>query len=327
MLMLASATALSPGAVGGAERGAVAPILFASYAEDAGSLENARLLALSLRAFGGAYRDAPIRLYLPEGFAPVESDTLAALRALGVEIRTSRWPAGADWFFYGPKPFAAAQAEADAAGKVAILAWLDDDTVVLQEPAEFILPAGKSLGYRPVMHRNIGLLYDDPLDAFWDRVYEMLSVKASSLFPVVTPADGDTLKPYINAGCLAVRPKRGLFAKWADGFTTLYRDSLLTEMCRQDRRHRVFIHQAALAGAILTHLTRDEMLELSDRINYPIFFKRMFGAKREFNDITNVVTFRHESFFRDPTPGWEHQLEGPADRIAWIREHLAPGGK
>jgi hypothetical protein len=323
MLLLASTIALSAGAAPGGR----APILFATYADDAASLENTRLLALSLRAFGGAYRGAPIRLYLPEGFAPAESDTLKALRDLGVEIRTSPWPAGADWFFYGPKPFAAAQAEADATGKTAVLAWLDDDTAVLQEPGEFLLPAGKSLGYRPVMHRNIGLLFDQPLDAFWGRVYELLSVKASSLFPVVTPADGDTLKPYINAGCLALRPERRLLAKWAECFTTLYRDSLLTEMCRQSRLHRVFIHQAALAGAMVTHLSRDEMLELSDRINYPIFFQQMFGAKRAFNDITGVVTFRHESFFRDPTPGWEQQLEGPADRIAWIREHLASRGK
>jgi hypothetical protein len=299
-------------------------LIFATFAEDAGSLENIRLMALSIRTFGGAHRNAPIRLYLPEGFAPGESDTLRALRDLGVEIRTSSWPEGADWFFYGRKPFAAAQAEADAVGQTPILVWLDEDTIVLQEPGEFILPEGKSLGYRPVMHKNIGLLYTEPLDAFWGRIYEMLAVKESSLFPVVTPADGDTLKPYVNAGCLAIRPERGLLAEWAECFATLYRDSLLTEMCQRDRRHRIFIHQAALVGAILTHLTRDEMLELSDRINYPIFFKQMFGAKREFNDITGVVTFRHESFFRDPAPDWERQLKGPADRIAWIREHLAP---
>lgn len=324
MLLFASALALSPGDAGGTERRAVAPIFFATYADDAGSLENTRLLALSLRTFGGAHREAPIRLYLPQGFTPVESDTLKALRDLGVEIRASGWPEGADGFFYGPKPYAAAQAEADARGEAAVLAWLDDDTVVLQEPGEFLLPAGKSLGYRPVMHRNIGLLYDAPLDAFWGRIYELLAVPSSSLFPVVTPADGETLRPYINAGCLAVRPERGLFARWAECFTTLYRDSLLTEMCRADRPKGIFIHQAALAGAILTHLSRAEMLELSDRINYPIFFQQMFGAKRTFNDITGVVTFRHESFFRDPTPDWERELQGPADRRAWIKANLVP---
>ena len=212
-------------------------------------------------------------------------------------------------------------------GATTVLAWLDADTIVLQEPGEFILPAGKSLGYRPVMHRNIGLLHDESPDAFWSRVYELLAVKEASLFPVVTPADGDTLKTYINAGCLAIRPERGLFARWAECFRTLSRDSLLTAICRQDRPHRVFVHQAALTGAILTHLPRAEMLELSDRINYPIFFEQRFGAKRVFDDITGVVTVRHESYFRDPTPGRELRLKGPEDRIAWIQERLAPGAR
>jgi hypothetical protein len=141
---------------------------------------------------------------------------------------------------------------------------------------------------------------------------------------MVTPADGDTLKPYINAGCMIVRPERGLLAKWADCWTTLYPDSLLTEMCKTDVKKRIFIHQVALAGAILTHLERDEMLELSPRVNYPIFFEQMFGAKRVFDDITDVVTFRHESYFRKPAPDWQKRIKGPADRIAWIKEHLAP---
>jgi hypothetical protein len=139
---------------------------------------------------------------------------------------------------------------------------------------------------------------------------------------MVTPADGDTLKPYFNAGCMVVRPERGLLGRWADCWTTLYRDSLLTEMCGADVKKRIFIHQVALTCAILTHLDRGEMQEFSDAINYPIFFEQMFGAKRVFNDITQVVTFRHESYFRNPAPDWERKLKGPADRIAWIKEHL-----
>jgi hypothetical protein len=193
---------------------------------------------------------------------------------------------------------------------------------MLQEPGEFGLPPGKQLGYRPVMHRNVGLLYNEPLDAYWGRVFELLRVDPATAFPVVTPADGDTLRTYVNAGCLAVRPQRGLLRKWAECFTALYPDASLAEMCKQDEKRRLFLHQVALTGAILTHLRRDELLELSDRINYPIFFQSMFGAKREFRDIRGVVTFRHEFYFSRPDPDWESKLQGTPDRIAWIREHL-----
>ncbi len=300
------------------------PIIFATFAEDAGSLSNVLLMAESIRTFGGRYKDAPIRAYMPADLAEQEAETAGRFKDLDVEVRTSEAPEDAAWFHYSAKVFAAAKAEAEAKGAAEILAWLDEDTVMLEEPDEFILPEGKSLGYRPVMHKNIGLLWAEPPDAFWGRAFELLSVPESSLFPMVTPADGDTLKPYFNAGCMIVRPERGLMAGWVDCWTTLYRDSLMTEMCRGDVKYRIFIHQVALAGAILTHLGTDEMLELSSRVNYPIFFEQMFGARRVFDDITGVVTFRHESYFRKPAPDWDKKLKGPADRVAWIKKHLAP---
>jgi hypothetical protein len=299
------------------------PIIFASFAESPQQVEHVRLLATSIRTFAGEYKDAPVRLYTPAGLVGEESETLKSLTALGVEIRHCTAPKAALWFSFATKVYAAAQAEADAVGETTILAWLDDDTIVLQQPDEFLLPPGKNLGYRPVMHKNIGLFYNEPMDAFWGRALTLLGVKESSIFPVVTPADGDTLRTYINAGCLAVRPERGLLGKWAACFSVLHPDPELTEMCRQDLAKRIFIHQVALTGAILTHLARHEMVEFSDRINYPIFFESKFGAKREFHDLTGVVTFRHESYFKDPAPDWERQLRGPADRITWIKTHLA----
>jgi hypothetical protein len=298
------------------------PIIFATFAEDSGSLGNVLLMAESIRTFGGRYKDAPIRVYMPAHLVEQEAGAVAKSKDLDVEVRSSEAPEDAAWFYFSAKVFAAAKAEAEAKGAAEILAWLDEDTIVLEEPGEFLLPEGKCLGYRPVMHKNIGLLWTGPVDAFWGRAFDLLSVPEATLFPMVTPADGDTLKPYFNAGCMVVRPERGLLAKWADCWTTLYKDSLLTEMCRADAKHRIFIHQVALAGAILTHLEKDEMLEFSPRINYPIFFEQMFGAKRVFDDITGVVTFRHESYFRKPAPDWEKRLKGPADRIAWIKERL-----
>jgi len=64
------------------------------------------------------------------------------------------------------------------------------------------------------------------------------------------------------------------------------------------------------------------MIEFSPRVNYPIFFEQMFGAKRTFDDITEVVTFRHESYFRKPAPDWDKKLKGPADKITWVKKHL-----
>ena len=298
------------------------PIIFATFTESKSDLSSICITVKSIRAFAGKYNNAPVWVYMPETLMAQESETLEKLVALNVVVKTSEAPDTATWFYFARKVFAAAQAEAEAEGHTAILAWLDPDTIFLLEPDEFILPKSTTLGYRPVMHKNIGLLYTEPLDEFWSRAYEKMNVDENTLFPMITPADVDTIRPYFNAGCLIVKPHQSTLRKWADYFTILYQDSVLAELCRQDIYKRIFIHQAALTGAILNHVDREKMLQLSDRINYPIFFQEMFGAKRVFNDITNVVTFRYESYFRNPVIDWYEQLNGPADRIEWMKKNL-----
>jgi hypothetical protein len=300
-------------------------IAFASFASREHELENVSLLLKSLRTFGGRYAGAPMRVYVSRELARAGASVVQDLADLGVGLEpVDDVDPEAAWYYYAQKAFAAARAESDCAGNTDVLAWLDEDTLILQEPAEFDLPDGIHLGYRPVMHRNVGLLYDQPVDAFWQRAYDLLSVEPDTLFPMETPADGEIIRPYFNAGCLIVRPRHGLLAKWAGHWPVLSHDPELRVICEADVKKRIFLHQVALTCAVLNHLRPEERLKLSGRINYPIFFQDTFGAARTFNDLTGVVTLRHESYFRDPAPDWEQKLKGPADRIAWIKTHLCP---
>lgn len=297
-------------------------IIFTTFIESKEELLPLKVMVESLRTFGGKFKDAPVWIYMTNELMASESEALAELASFNVDVRISHAPQDATWFFLARKVFAAAQAEADAAGKAAILARLDTDTIIIQEPDEYILPNGKCLGYRPVFHRNINSLYNEPLDAYWTRAYQIMGIQESTVFPMVTPADGDTIRPYFQAGCIVVRPERSILRKWAEMFTTLCQDSIIKALCKQDQRKRSFTFQVALTGAILNNLDRSEMIQFSDRINYPIFFKEMFDAKRDFHDITNAVTVRYEHFFVNPPVYWDKQLKGPADRIAWIKERF-----
>ena len=194
--------------------------------------------------------------------------------------------------------------------------------MVLEEPRDFLLRDGVSLAYRPVMHRLIGSPYDEPLDAFWGRVYRALAVPDSAVFPMVTPGDRQTIRPYFNAGLLIVRPERGLLRAWAEAFRRLYEDAVLVQMGNDDSRKRVFLHQAALTGAILSKLTAQDLLDLPDRYNYPIFFHERYEAARTFDSIEGIATLRHDVYFRNPAPGWSDRLKGPADKIQWLRQRL-----
>ena len=305
--------------------GAARPVIFASYAEDGEQLHDVLVLVESIRTFGGQFADAPVWIYTPSSVLKMRGSLVKNLASLGAEVRPSDAPREALVFPFAGKVFAAARAEAAANGAASILVWMDEDTVVLKEPRELLLVQGKSLGYRPVMHRNIGSLYSEKPDAFWRRVYDKLSVPESAVFPMKTVADGNTLRPYFNAGLLAVRPERGLLKMWAESFSALYRDPVCVDICKKDERARLFLHQAALSGAIMTHIGRNEMTLLPDRYNYPVFFKEMYGADKAFDTLDGVVTLRYDVYFRNPAPDWTAKLKGPAETISWLENRLGHG--
>ena len=297
-------------------------IIFYSYADNSEELHYLVPMVESIRTFAGKYRDARIWIYLQPALREQEDSNIRELISYDVVIRDIEIPDEADWFFLSGLVFSAARAESEAEGKTDILVFLNYDTVILDEPNEFNLSAHQKFGYRPVMHKNIGLLFFEPVDSFWTEIYEKMNVDPSTLFPMVTPADGDTIHPYINAGLLVVRPEEEILRRWLEYYKKLYNDTLLRKMCEMDFRKRIFLHQTALTGAMLNHLNQDEMVKLSDHYNYPIFVREQFGSKKDFHDITNVVTFRHESYFSNPDPDWEKKLTGPEEKIEWIKEHF-----
>ncbi|MCK4858539.1 MAG: hypothetical protein KAT58_11260 [candidate division Zixibacteria bacterium] len=297
-------------------------IIFATCAESEEELLHTRFLAESIRAFAGRFSDAPVWVYVPKSLAGTVAGEMNRFRALRVEIKTSSTPDEARWFYFAGKVFAAGKAEAAAVATAAVLVWMDEDTIVLQEPTDFVLGSEIGFAYRPVTHNRSGSLYAEPPDPFWNRIYKKLSIDLESLFPMVTPADRQTIRAYFNAGLLVVRPQRGILRKWGESFKVLYRDSVLVDMCREDVTKRIFLHQAALVGAVLNRLAKDAMLELSDRYNYPVFFKKMFGAESEFDSIEDVITFRYDIYFRNADTNWSRQLKGTAHLISWLKERL-----
>lgn len=305
--------------------GARAPVVFATFAGDQAQLRNALVLTESIRTFGGAFKDAPVRVYVPESVLKTQDRLVKRFHDYDAEVRTCDAPAAALKFEYARKVFAVAKAEAEAKGAAPVLVYMDDDTVVLDDPREFFLPKGKSFAYRPVMHRNIGSPYAENPSVFWSRVYRVLAVPTAAIFQMKTVADEETIRPYFNAGLIAVRPERGIMKRWVESFTALYSDPAMAEMCGKDPKEHLFLHQAALTGAVLGLLGRGEMTELSESYNYPLFFDKVYPASKEFDSLAGVVTLRYDDYFKDPAPDWEKKLKGPPETISWIAERLGTG--
>jgi len=216
-------------------------IAFATYAETEEQFRHVRFLAESIRQFTGKMKEAPIYVYVPENSDLDIIKFEKELKPLGVEVKLSQTPEDALWFYYAGKTFAAGVAETVLAGKADILVWMDDDTIILEEPLEFYLDSGISLAYRPVMHNRSGTLYNAEPDAFWSRIYDNLKIKNEDLFAMTTPADKQKIKAYFNAGLIVVRPERGILRKWGEDFKILYQDTVLAKMCQTDIDKRIFL--------------------------------------------------------------------------------------
>ena len=322
LLLVFLFTACSPAADSETEEGSVSkiPILIASYAEYPVQVSRCLVFCESVRTFAGSMRNAPIRVYLSEQLDTLRDEYKDRFSALNVELRTLEIPAEARRFYLAGKPHAAAQAEADAAGKADILAFLDANIIVIKEPQDFRLGPETTLGYRPVFHKNIGSLYSKPPDAFWRRIYQILKVPESAIFPMEAVADKSVLRPYINAGYLVVRPDRGVLRKWVECFTTSYLDPELAEMAQQDS-YNIFLHQAALACAVMLHIERQEMIELPRTYNIPLFFEKFYDSEYTFDSLEGIVSFKYEFNFANLPEGWDQKLQGPSDVITWIKSH------
>ncbi len=296
-------------------------IIFATYAADSEAMYWSLVMVESIREFGGALRHAPIWVYQPAGSPALDSAMRSKQAALAVDIKLCAMPDEAKVFWFAGKVFASAVAETEAEKKGRILAWLDPDVVFVKEPTDFFLADSIAFGYRPVLHKLIGSLYAEPPDEFWLRVYEKLAVPESALFPVVTPVDELTLWAYFNAGILIVRPERGLLRTWPGCFQTLYRDSVFAQWCRKDQLRAIFLHQAALAGAILTHLKRNEMVELPATYNYPLYFHSRYPGATRPASLDDVVMFRHEFFSREFQDVAGEELDR-SKIMGWVRARI-----
>ena len=297
-------------------------MIFGVYADSEEYLKHVEILDKSLRTFCGKYRDSDICLFIPaENYEQLSQTPL-----LSDNSRIRSHPLTIDpcsqEFYYSGKVFAAALAEQIAEQDDQILVWLDSDTIFLGRPDEFDLAENICFGYRPVMHNLMSSLYHEPPTDFWKRVYELLGVQDEAFFPMLTHTDRQEIRPYFNCGVIAVRAQRGILRKWLECWQNLYTDPVFIEQAKEEKLVKIFLHQAALVGAVLNLAGKDEMIRLSDKINYPLFFKEMFGAEHEYNDLTNVTTLRYDIYFRNPAPDWVSRLSGPENILNWLSTHL-----
>jgi len=259
------------------------------------------LLAGSLLTFGGELANNPLWLMMPENVEQVSASTRQELEELGVQVHRFEVPEEALKFPFGGKVFAAAAAELLASTQADILVWMDSDTLFAGEPSEFILEENISLGFRPVMLKNISSLYAEPVNTFWKFIYKRCETPAEHIFPMVTTVDEVQIRPQFNAGIMSVRPAKKLLQTWRDNFERLYQQPEFIPFYQEHILYRIFVHQSVLAATLLTVLREEETQDMGRRVNIPMFLDI------EPNIAHQAVTLRYDEFKFFETTDWEEK--------------------
>ena len=281
---------------------------------------NTILLVESIRSFAGALSDQPVWVFTPESAHQLSKNTKTRLKELDANlisfvIDESKLP-----FFFADTIQAVAFAESMAARDTQLLAWLDANTLMLNEPKAFLLTKDKSLGYRPVHHTLIGSRYDEPMDPFWTEIHQSCKVPQDRVFPMHTHVDVTRIRPYFNAGLLITRPTNRLFQIWHDTFFEIYRKTECQEFYSQDQRYEIFVHQAVLSGVILSLFPTEELQELPPTYNYPLHLWREDISDIRPSTIEKLVTVRHEGFYENPN--WQREIPAKKPLKDWIADRL-----
>jgi len=269
-------------------------VVFASLAASPISFRKIRVLLDSLKDFGGEFFRAPLVVLHPDSL-DITVENARPLKLPDVHMMPFRISSEEMDFPLAVVAIGAASAEKAVAGKAENLVWLLEDTLVLRSPSAFVLPASTQYAYRPVHHTKIGSLWKAPPDGFWTAIYRHCKVQPDHLFPMETCVRDNTIRPYFNAGCQATRPQNGLFSRWCELFRGLYRHPDFRPFFANPL-YRVFMHQAVLAGVVLSSLSPAQLYELPESYNYPLHLHADYPPEFRPTKLNDLVTCRYETF-------------------------------
>jgi hypothetical protein len=269
------------------------------------------LLAESVRAWGGTLAGAPVYAFTsPEDSPSGETiERLAAHDVSHIELRL-------DSPYRDPpvlnKVFVSAWAERELEHEV--LAFVDSDTVFLDDPRELTLD-GWLAATKPVGNsRTAGSTGPGhPNEPYWQRVYELLGVRSWPF--VTTTVDRARIRAYWNTGLIAARRDAGLFQAWEEALVRLFEAGCVF-------KKPVLMEQVAWAGVIAD--IHDRVRILPEEYNYPLPKRTLLrpGVRDlELDDLVHVHYHRWGHL-----PGFLGEVRPPldsrTDRYRWLEERF-----
>ena len=281
-------------------------------------------LTRSIRTFGGEYCFNPIWLLSRQSEEDISEATRQELYSSGARLITYELDPTEGHFPFADYVAAAGIAEGLAQGETSCLVLMASDTLVLNEPSLFQLPAGKSFGGCPVHLKLLGSGTDEPVDDFWRLIYQHCQVDTERIFAIQTLVDEQNVRAYFNAGLLVVRPERGLLRGWQADFERIYPLPEFDPFYQQSELYAIFMHQAVLVGNLLSSLREDEIQQLPFEVNYPLHLHSRIAEPRRPSSLGQLITCRYEDYSETfSNPNVRDLLEMDKPLKTWLQAQFS----
>lgn len=290
-------------------------LIFLTLIRSAEDANFVRTLIKSLRAFGGDFGQSPVWIFTTEA---VPDLNLVIENARFLPLHT---PENIRHYLFANKVVACAQAEAMAPSDVHSLVWIDPECLVVQPPELFDLAKSYDAAVRPVHIKNVGLSPKEPLDPFWQKVYEAVGLEEIPL-TVETFVGQESIRAYFNSHAFAINPAKKLMARWLDCFTRLVTDQVWQTAVCQNMRHQIFLHQAILSALLVAELDEQRIHILPPSYNYPYNLHHMVPAARRAHTLNELVCFTYEERSLHPEAVTDIEMDEPLS--AWLHNHFQP---
>jgi hypothetical protein len=296
-------------------------IIFACCADSPATVANALLLIDSIRTFAARFSGAPAWVLVPRTLQ-LPDPLATGLSRLGASLVQFTPEASVRSLPFSTKAIASAAAESAAAGAAKLLCFMDPDSLILQEPLPFVLGPDKVFGCRPVDLKLIGSPWGEPPDDLWQLVYMHCHVEEARIYRVVSSVDRQAIRAYFNACLLIARPERGVFRAWRANLLRMAQDGELLSSVAQQPLRRVFLHQMALAGTVLSLVSRTEVQELPAYVNYPLHLHERYPAEHRPAWLNDLISCRYEQVFE--TTSWEASVPVAEPLRSWLIGRVKP---
>ncbi|MGW1420233.1 hypothetical protein ACWAT4_08965 [Bradyrhizobium manausense] len=279
---------------------------------EAGGLEpQVLMLAESLRAFGGAWANAPFIAVKPRRGPKLKATTISEFRRLQVEFVDEPFNSKLAWWNNANK--SAVMSALEKQVSTPNITWLDGDMVILQ-PLDDVTPAEHA---QFVARAGEGYLGSDGSDAnatYWRKLCEIFSLNFADFPEIVSFPERRTIRAYWQGGIYTYRTTTGLGAAHFEVIARLLEEKVGSKQAG-------IYHQDQVSISLAVQKLKLKHSEFTPAMNFNI--NPLAKQNANLLAMGDVKILHYHNSLHKPALSWasEYIRQLPPDRVELIQKY------